>query len=402
MKIFIFSWNTQSVRFYESLDEDIVTNNRKEKTSTWIYNGEYADFLPKIIEKIKEYDPEIVVFCFQEDVYPGSYFHSHLLKEEMSKLTYDFFNCERLLGIGKTSIKNLSNYDVTARGLITSIYIKEIVNFLPDSPYMKYKPAFYYDSIFRNKGAICIYITVPNRSAKNENKDKTIAVINCHLPFNSANLTESVIKQDLMIRQDSLNKQNEFFNEIYRKFVLNEEIVGCSMNNKQVGCSTNNKPTNLSVIFAGDFNYRMVPSINWSAARTSARIFELLSHFYFGDTLEDETEMEKESYREMFRQFLLTNDEYEQQKNKKNIYFISEGINDMGPLFPPTCKMNVKRNNELSIKSYKYGKTDQRVPSYCDRIFYSNLECKEYDIFDFGNISKSDHIALIGKFELNL
>lgn len=375
MKLFIFSWNTQSVRFYESLSDEVVKSNRKDRSTTWIYNGKYADFFPKIAEKIQEYDPDIVIFCFQEDVYPGSYFHSHLLKEEMSKLMYDFFQSERLLGIGKTSLKSLTNYDLTMRGLITSIYVKDLVNFLPDSPIKKYTPKFYYDSIFRNKGAICIYITVGQN---------TIAVINCHLPFDSNNLIKSVIQQDLMLRQDSLNKQNEFFNEIYRQCI-----------------SLSNIP-NLSVIFAGDFNYRVVPSYNWSAARTSGRIFELLNHFYFENNNDDETEAEKESYRELFRQFLISNDEYEQQKNKKNIYCIEEGVNDMGPMFPPTCKLNVKRTGNLSVKNYKYGKSDQRVPSYCDRIFYKNIDCKEYDIFDEGNISLSDHLAIIGKFDLTI
>lgn len=372
MKIFVFSWNTQSIRLYESLHEGIVKLNRQDKTSTFLYNGVYADFLPQLLLKIKESEADIVIFCFQEDVYPGNYFKL-LLDEELTTMNYEFYHAQRLLGVGKTTLKNLSNYDVTMRGLSTIVYIKDLINFEDNSPYEKYIPKFWYTTLFRNKGGMCMYITFG---------DKTLAIINSHLQFDANNLTQSVIQQDLMLRQDSLNKQNELFNELYRQFVLKMDIP------------------NLACIFVGDFNYRLVPICNWSAARTSSEIFRLLNHFYFENNNDDETLEEKEEYKRMFREFCIKNDEYEQQRAKKNIYLLDEGVNNGGPLFPPTCKMNKNRaEGKILISSYKHGKSDQRVPSWCDRILYKNITCLEYDIFDVGNIKLSDHLALIGIFE---
>lgn len=372
MKFFIFSWNTQSIRLYESLHEGIVKLNRQDKTTTFLYNGEYANFLPQLLSKIEKSEADIVIFCFQEDVYPGNYFDL-LLKQELSNLHYDFYKSQRLLGVGKTTLKNLSNYDVTMRGLSTMVFIKDLVNFEDNSPFERYIPKFWYKSIMRNKGGMCMYITFGN---------STLAIINSHLQFDASNLTDSVIHQDLMLRQDSLNKQNELFNEIYRNFILNTSIP------------------NLSCIFVGDLNYRFIPVCNWSATRTFGEIFRLLNHFYFENNNDDETEQEKDEYKRMFHEFVLKNDEYEQQRAKKNIYLLDEGVNNEGVFFPPTCKLNKKREtSEISMKSYKYGKTDQRVPSWCDRILYKNIRCLKYDIFDVGNIKLSDHLALIGIFD---
>src|SRR5690606_37377450 len=68
----------------------------------------------------------------------------------------------------------------------------------------------------------------------------TLAVINCHLIFNSKSLLEAELKKDMFIRQNEVLQQNICFNEIFRTLVLDLPT----------------KPD--YVIYLGDFNYRMV------------------------------------------------------------------------------------------------------------------------------------------------
>lgn len=355
MKIFVFSFNTQSVRFYESLNSNIVAQHRSDNLAGWLYNGQYADFLPKLIQKIIDCDAEIVVFCSQEEVYPGSYFHTHLLKNEMNKILFSVLEESHLMGIGKTSVQNICKADPTVRGLVCSVYVKEQIFFTKVYPRIIYEKKYYTDSIFRNKGATCIYLTINN---------KTCAIINAHLPFNSESLTQSVQKKDEIIRQDALNKQNDFFNTVYRNLYLESKAQ--------------------HVILAGDFNHRFHPYVNWSAQQTCVA---LMNFFPI-------TEQNKEQFIKIFNE----SDEFAIQKQKKNIYDVDEGVNSEGPLFAPTCKLD-KTRSPGQLK-YKCGKYDQRTPSYCDRIFYKNIDCLSYDIFDEDNINLSDHVAVIGLFEL--
>ena len=368
MKIFVFSLNTQSLRFYESLSEEVVRLHRTDTVSGWLYNGIYADFLPELLEKIKQSDADIVVFCSQEEVFPGSYFHTHLLRDVMNEMLYSLYDDMSLMGVGKTSVKNILKGDPTVRGLVCSVYVKEQIHFTSPCPRKKYLKNCYTDSVFRNKGATCIYLTLS--SGSQHSRDITLAIVNAHLPFDASSLVQSVQKKDAIIRQDALNKQNDFFNAFYRHLILNSPAVN----------------DNFCAVLAGDFNYRFLPYFNWSASQTRMDIMR-----YFPLTPEKIPE-----FRKMFAQ----NDEFTIQKEKKNIYSVDEGPDNGGPLFPPTCKLDTRRNPGTLF--YKTGKWDQRTPSYCDRILHKNLTCLEYDIFNVGNISLSDHVAVYGIYEISL
>jgi hypothetical protein len=152
------------------------------------------------------------------------------------------------------------------------------------------------------------------------------------------------------------------------------------------------------VIYFGDFNYRLADP------RPASQVaYEL-------NARAQDVEFLQQLYNE--------HDELKEQMRRKNIYEFSEGINNRGPSFIPTCKMARGRvTGELisytdisdSAEYWKTGKQDQRVPSWCDRILYHkfgeddhNLVCVYYDRFDVGSVmAKSDHAAVMSVFELS-
>jgi hypothetical protein len=92
---------------------------------------------------------------------------------------------------------------------------------------------------------------------------------------------------------------------------------------------------------------------------------------------------------------------------------MDEGVNNAGPIFLPTAKMQRGRTSPL----YRLGTNSFRTPSWVDRILYQDLkdfqrtldfdpfnrkdvglQCIEYDRFDVGNMNLSDHAAVYGCF----
>jgi len=352
-RIFVISWNTQSIRLSESMIPDVVQGHRNADYTTWRYDANIPDFWPPLLEKILEVNPMILICGFQEDVRPGSYFHSHLLPEELPEHGYQLYDRTTSMGVGQTSLDGLSEGDPYVRGLRLSIYVHREAEFPLNC---QWKSLTYSPYIFRNKAAAAIYVTLPNR--------ETLAVVNMHLPFNAQSLIDSVVKRDQMIRQDAVLQQDQFFNEAYRKLVLEAP----------------SHPEH--AIILGDLNYRMDPFQNWSAEKTGSAILNALYD------------------KEKFFELIEKHDQLRQQLNKRNIYPLQEGIQNEGPYFPPTGKLKKNRTpGEISIDSYSLGKFDQRVPSFPDRILYtSNIKCIEYTRYEHGIISKSDHAAVVGVF----
>jgi len=82
MRIFVFSWNTASLPLASSMDA---------------YSGICPDFFIPIMKEAQKENADVIVFGFQEDRYPGSYFHSCLLREEMPKYGYEYVNSSTLM-----------------------------------------------------------------------------------------------------------------------------------------------------------------------------------------------------------------------------------------------------------------------------------------------------------------
>lgn len=408
-RIMVFSWNTSSISICETLDPKIADNNRntysipilgtKTKLSTWQYNCEIPDFYPKIREFIVENKPDIIVIGFQEDRFPGSYFHSHFLPDEMPKIGYDLIKRTKLMGLGITSYKGFLKGDPFERGIRVSIYAKlNLVNIIENEEYElrstianKGQDEYICSSrITRGKGATVSYLMLPGFGR--------LAFICCHLPFNSRNLINERLHNNHMLRQNELNGSNICFNNIIEDFVLFKNPI----------------PT--YVIYFGDFNYRLADPR--PATDVALDFYNNFNNMLF--------------IKNIYQKY----DELKVQMNRNNIYEFSEGVDNQGPSFIPTCKLvkgrttfpfktkhsfndnisisrkNTDISNEkfININDYwKTGKKDQRVPSWCDRVLYKQftndghkLECTYYDRFDVGEVmSKSDHAGILSMFKLS-
>jgi hypothetical protein len=371
-KIMVFSWNTQSVGLCETMNPNVAAYNRESYSSyipgltTWQYSTNIPDFFDKWKRLVQIKDPDLVVIGFQEDRFPGSYFHSHLLPEQMPEIGYGLVKRTKLMGIGVTSYKGLLSADPFERGIRVSIYAKkELVSKIEEEE-SEMRAIIGNDgqseyvcssSLTRSKGATASYIMIPGFGR--------LAFICCHLPFDARSLIDERIDENGMLRQNKLNESNICFNNIIENLVLYK------------------KPNPTHVIYFGDFNYR-------------------LADYRPADEIASEFLKEDKSFiHRMYNDY----DELKDQMSRKNIYEFSEGeIN-----FLPTCKMSKKgTRDKYGRRGWNTGKYKQRVPSYCDRILYQKfgedgreLRCDYYDRFDFGNVmSKSDHAAVVGVFTL--
>lgn len=379
-RILIFSWNTQSINICETMDSSVATKNRTGSympiigaATSWRYPGCMPDFFSSLSKQILDSDPDIVVIGFQEDRHPGSYFHSHLLMEEMPKLNYQLVKRTKLMGIGATSFEGIKEGDAFTRGIRVSIYAKD--NLYPqivrEETEMRIamgncgQSEYVCSSMFtRGKGATVSYLILPGIGR--------IAIICAHLPFNSQSLIDERQYGNKMLRQNALNQNNVCFNNIIENLVLYKG------------------PQPSHVIFFGDFNYRVSYP---GSARELARDFAIHHN-------------DLSFINNIYRQ----HDELIDQMNRKNIYEFNEGMDNAGPLFVPTCKMRKNRDNDNTVtaESWNVGKTNFRVPSWCDRILYADfledghrLKCISYERMDVGmTMAQSDHAGVVAVFQL--
>lgn len=393
LRVFTFIWNTQSIRISESLDPDEIAENREGYLASYRFKADIPDFFDPLMKKIIDSDADLVVIGFQEDASPGSYFHSHILKNQMPRYNYTLIKRTKLMGVGATTYQALLSFDFKMRGLRISIYAKDafaqkileeediLINDIGNTQ----KEYVCGSIIARNKGGTASYVRIPRLG--------TIAFLNAHLPFNSHSLFESAVRHDPMIRQTDVQNQNICFNEIYRKLILDLKV----------------KPD--YVIYMGDFNYRNKPGN--------------IGAYKLASALQDH------GCEKLYRELYLNCDElYDEMHKKKNIYEFNEGIDNQGPMFLPTGKMSKTRidgydvivnSGEIDLSQpytpnpnntdglfYKTGVADQRSPSWCDRILYKTLndtvepiKCISYERFDCGQtMKKSDHSGVIGVFTI--
>jgi hypothetical protein len=403
-QIMVFSWNTQSVGLCETMDPNVARYNRTSYSeyvpglTTWHYPCDIPDFYPKFKQLIKDKSPDLIVIGFQEDRFPGSYFHSHFLPEEMPKIGYELVKRTKLMGVGITTYKGALKGDLFERGLRISVYAKKNLASIIEKGEMEMRKVIGNDGqseyvcsslVTRGKGAIASYIMLPGYGR--------IAFICCHLPFNSDSLIMDRLYKNPMIRQNYLNESNLCFNNIVENLVLFKD------------------PVPIHVIFFGDFNYRVADP------RPATEVA-----FDFNN---------QSTNIEFINNIYIKYDELKEQMRRKNIYEFSEGINNQGPTFIPTCKMIKGRDMDASTNIILYkplkfypdyeireivpsidisanwntGSQNQRVPSWCDRILYNkfgndghNLTCTYYDRFDVGKVmAKSDHAGVIACFNLS-
>lgn len=269
----------------------------------------------------------------------------------MPTIGYQLIQRNKLIGAGVTTYKAILQGDIKLRGLRMSVYGKKDLYKTKETSYWDYWTSP--DTVIcqgceysRSKGATGIYIEVPGVGK--------MGIINCHLPFSSGRLND---KGDKVRDQENLQWQNNCYNQIYRELVKDR----CKY-----------------VIWMGDFNYRVT--------QTDAKLL--------AETIQ---KLSKEEEKSFFNYVYTNYDELLEQMKLQNVYPLLEGVNNEGPLFYPTCKLEHYR---LGME-YKTGRNNQRCPSWTDRILYTGMTCTSYTNWNNGIIMKmSDHDAVIGTYEI--
>lgn len=391
--IFALTWNTQSV--------DYSTRDGIE---------------PDFIEALKSRIPSsawIVAIGLQEETSRGSLLGSGScnnndepyatgrLTDSLSSSGFERVGYVDMMGWGVTTYKKLiREFKYEPRGLVLAVYVKrthldriESVDISTDTC-----PGLI-QRILRSKGAvsICVHLRpLPNDdgSRRDQNTDaettaeeSRIVFTNAHLPFDSHS-----IRDNCRERIGALTWQLSCFKYLY--------------NNARQRYS----PTHH--VFMGDLNFRttLPDPIDSSAPASSntdsgcSRIEndELTVVRTYGGENDDSTSNQRLSAQPLSAQPLAN----------QPFVGLREGVNDVGPTFEPTAKMEKTRfdttvgdlsGSMLGTRRYRVGKDRSRLPSWTDRILYETsssvmnqqrLDCLEYEAFDYGNMDRSDHIAV--------
>ena len=342
-RIFVMTFNVEAVRFCETSG---LTRNMFNIGKLSCNDPFFIEFL---IDRIKnaQANYDIVCFAFQESPSPGDKLVSDMMPGKMSP-EFREISLVEAMGVGVASVKKF-----TLRGLRLSIYQNNesafnISNTSLDTIFCDGK-----DEYTHGKGGVTVILDV--------DKIGKIAIIDVHLPFNSATL------KGIGSREKALVKQNSCLVKTYNNFAVKNDVD--------------------YVFYVGDLNYRC-------DIKNAKKAYETLK-------------------KEGFTAYLKF-DELGEEMRKGSIPVLLEGIDNKGPLFAPTCKMRKGRGDKNCYDNipdegcYKLGIFNQRAPSWCDRILYRTFEGKDkkikcfiYDRWDSKNgISLSDHAAVIGGFSI--
>jgi hypothetical protein len=164
------------------------------------------------------------------------------------------------------------------------------------------------------------------------------------------------------------------------------------------------------VFMGGSFNYKFTLGKKF---QDIPRILEMMSY----------------QYSHITRILLSRYDEIAKQFELHNIEKMNEGVDNMGPSFPPTCVLNEtrdeeckqeanwSRNNPSNIRNKLFNKSCYLFDTngtnshgklgWCDRIFFNSyskieLSCILYTSSDFGSFAYNNHRAVFGLYELNI
>lgn len=325
-KIFIFTWNTQSVRY-------------------GVDGNPSADFINELSKKITNSKCDLAAIGLQEDAIRDS----TLIEELINTINFQVVKIVTMSGWGVTTFKALKDdWEYRPRGLrllvlrhpdckleITSVDSQEIV-----CPSIR-------DWLTNGKGGVTINV----RTSIGD-----ISFLNLHLPFNSYSILPDAE------RHDSVMWQAKCLRELYN-------TVMDLYNPKYI------------FVF-GDLNFRVQLRTETGAKHVAEKL--LTDSNYLEELVDEADEL----------RLLL-----EYSKTQDVLPLLDEGIDNVGPRFFPTCKLEQGRSKPFS---FRFGGSNQRVPSWCDRILSNgDIVCTSYNRWDYGKMNCSDHAAVIGEYQFN-
>lgn len=370
-KIFIFSWNTQSIDY-------------SDNSSDIHMHQEFCDKL-KLIIPLKT---DIIVIALQEETAKSGLISNRdgLFNKTLKTIGFNQIEYIDMLGWGVTTYKKLfREFKYEPRGLSLAVYIREDAEFVKISSSEHENPFSYIQTssmtytcpsiiqrITKSKGGVAICLNIPTIGR--------ILFLNVHLPFDS-----NSIKQH---GKNSVRPKRTRSNAFTWQVTCLKYLYHTAM-----------KDFDPEYYFLmGDLNFRV-----------------MLSEFDSEKMLHDLGNNEYCTYLDHDELRMLMSYDFEET----NGFIMKEGVEDSGPQFYPTAKLQKGRLNiDGSIPTYRIGLDSFRIPSWTDRILYQDLrefekvveysleideprlECVTYDRFDVGTMNLSDHAAVYSVFDI--
>ena len=370
LQVFILTWNTQTIRY--NLD-----------------NGPEADFVSILSDKIIKSHSDLIIIGLQEDAIRDS----PLLSEQNSLIVdsisekYQLIKLVTLSGWGITTFKALKHeWDYRPRGLRLAVLKRrdlklEIINVEVNDmvcPSLK-------NWITAGKGGVVINL---------HTSIGKLTFLNIHLPFSSRSIIQDP-EDKISYRHSAMMWQARCLRKLY------ENVIKAY------------QPNYLFIL--GDLNFRVQIRTESGAAEIVQRLFT--EPGYIKELIQEADELQ---LLFDYSKFVGTDSESSQSSSDEEIDeplvecqrapipLLNEGIDNSGPQFLPTCKLQHGRK-ECNLKSYKLGQQNQRTPSWCDRILFKQfpnangeLCCVLYDRWEHGAMNLSDHAAVLGVYRITV
>jgi len=379
LKIFVMTWNTESVNICGYIDNEWYGDKAKPLyySNDPCYKSE--EFFRRIRQLVISNDMvDIIVIGFQESAKPGDYMFSYSLPEYLKELGYVLVIRDRSIGIGLTTFTKGK-----ARGLRSAVFVRRsIYEKVPIDVSSGFKdcPSFtaggvekYVSGLIRGKGGLQITLDIQGYGK--------YMFVNYHLPFLSKRLNP-----DYPGKKYLLDFQTECIVNTYKNFV--KEIQ-----------------PDYTFVF-GDLNFRL-HGLNEDEMFNNDGIIKSNK---FPEWYENKDELYRHigviSQADESRDDWIMAEAFRNEPVNKEL---QEGINNQGPNFAPTCKMMKGRdagctNRECYQATHSDGGT--RLPSWCDRILYSrrnpdkpDVNTIAYNRIDEGSLmSCSDHAGVYAIF----
>ncbi len=429
LKILAFTWNTDGLSICENNIPD--SSNRKVKGNfDWKHPFTKKECaLPNFMEDLKQRlerakakgeQPHILVFTTQGEPENRSYFNEFLDTNPSFFSGYVRQSYEKLKGISEVQSGGKKRlYDDSTGALRQSIYVDynlepyiekvtEDATVFKTGSWNETQTARGKDKS-RNLGAIVTYLKIA--------KYGIFGFISVHLPsgIKRFGITEGdVHDEDYQYYRETMIAANRMFLvRIIKKFILDfKQKVELNY-----------------VLLMGDLNYGISEPITGPrGSATGTKKFDSLSFISYALSGQPPGYARKKAAANIAQYLYYNYDELykELTQSKTRLNMFKEGVTvengvGLGPMFLPNWRLesvDVARRGDRKFEKREpncfdksnniiecYDKTQRHV-AWKDRILYSSsssrpeylpaMICKQYELYDSGNITLSDHAAILG------
>jgi hypothetical protein len=416
LRIFIYTWNMKNIT--TTIDDPD--------------NEIYTDF-QHMIQSLKKRKCKIVIFCFQNDQ-DNSLFSKIVLRNIMMHNGFilpgdsqELSNKNSLIGEYKPAVgKSI---------LRTLLYVDEDWYKRMKNRWWAEMKIQWYKKLIPNRPNKLVI----NKLFRMEHFSKSCNLTDDNLLGLLSTFTipgygkMGILNIDFKDKPEIYKKMKELFEEKKRKFIEEYKFEPRKKDFVQMYDSIY-EITRQSLI--NDSNKCLMKIIEKAKAEKVDTLFlsgSMNYKFTLGEKFQNIPrilEMMSYHYNHITRFILSRYDEIAKQFHYQNIDSFSEGIDNMGPSFPPTCilspgrderchqEVNWNENTINNVRNDLYNRScyllnneehQEGKLGWCDRIFYHhfntniNLECTSYTTSDFPSFTgNNNHRAVMGIFELSI